>query len=61
MGLEEPYIGIISILVFQGLLGRVYETIVILCLLTILVIGLAWVASALFDDDDHSKDTLFGR
>ncbi|CAC5380338.1 Limb region 1 protein,Limb region 1 homolog-like protein,Limb region 1 protein homolog,Protein LMBR1L,Protein Lilipod [Mytilus coruscus] len=43
----------------KGLLGRVYETIIILCLLTIVVIGLAWVATAMFNEDDHSKETLF--
>lgn len=47
---------------FQGLLGRVYETVIILFLLIIVVIGLAWVASAIFEEDDHhSKETLFGR
>jgi hypothetical protein len=43
---------------FQGLLGRVYETIIILFLLIIVVIGIAWVASAIFDDNHHSKETL---
>ena len=45
---------------FQGLLGRVYETIIILFLLIIVVIGIAWVALAIFDDNHHSKETLFG-
>jgi len=41
-------------------MARVYETAVVLFLLAILVCGLAWVASALLDGDQFSRDTLFG-
>ena len=40
---------------------RVYETFVVLFLLTILVCGLAWVASALIDNDQASRQYLFGE
>ncbi|XP_064594888.1 limb region 1 protein homolog [Liolophura sinensis] len=43
----------------KGILGRVYETTVVLVLLAVLVFGLAWVASALLDDDNSSREALF--
>lgn len=43
----------------KGIMSRVYETAVVLFLLAILVCGLAWVASALLDGDQFSRDTLF--
>ena len=45
----------------QGIMPRVYETFVVLILLTILVCGLAWVASALLDNDQASRQYLFGQ
>ena len=45
---------------FQGVWARVYETLIVLFLLAMFVFGLAWVASAIFDDNTHSKQTLFG-
>ena len=47
--------------IFQGIMPRVYETFVVLFLLTILVCGLAWVASALIDNDQASRQYLFGE
>jgi hypothetical protein len=42
-------------------MARVYETFVVLSLLAVLVFGLAWVASALIDEDHPSRQTLFGE
>ncbi|XP_064644594.1 limb region 1 protein homolog isoform X1 [Lineus longissimus] len=44
----------------KGIMARVYETFVVLSLLAVLVFGLAWVASALIDEDHPSRQTLFG-
>jgi hypothetical protein len=38
----------------------VYEAIILLVLVLILVTGLAWVASAIFDGNKYSQETLFG-
>lgn len=46
---------------FQGIKARVYETVVILALLAVLVIGLVWVASALFGEDLFEKQTSYGK
>ncbi|GAB1609396.1 limb region 1 protein homolog [Argonauta hians] len=43
----------------KGIMGRVYETAVVLMILGILVFGIAWVASALIDGDKSSRQTLF--
>jgi hypothetical protein len=43
----------------KGIMPRVYETFVVLFLLSILVCGLAWVASALINNDQSSRQTLF--
>ncbi|XP_014788146.1 limb region 1 protein homolog isoform X1 [Octopus bimaculoides] len=43
----------------RGIMGRVYETAVVLIILGILVFGIAWVASALIDGDKSSRQTLF--
>ena len=40
---------------------RVYETFTVLALLTVVVFGVAWVVSAIIDDDASSKQALFGR
>lgn len=45
----------------QGIMSRVYETALVLALLAILVCGLAYVASAIFDDNSHSRQALFGE
>ena len=42
-------------------MSRVYETAVVLALLTVLVCGLAWVASAMLDENVASKQALFGK
>ncbi|XP_041371969.1 limb region 1 protein homolog [Gigantopelta aegis] len=42
----------------KGIMARVKETAVVLFLLAVLVLGLAWVASAILSDDQHSKQTL---
>lgn len=43
----------------KGVMSRVYETAVVLALLTVLLCGLAWVASAMLDEDVASKQALF--
>ncbi|KAK6182150.1 hypothetical protein SNE40_009897 [Patella caerulea] len=43
----------------KGVMARVKETTIVLILLAILVLGLAFVASALINDDQNSKQTLF--
>jgi hypothetical protein len=42
-------------------MSRVYETALVLILLAFLVCGLAYVASALIDNDGISRQALFGR
>nr|XP_054749951.1 protein LMBR1L-like [Lytechinus pictus] len=42
----------------KGIRGRVYETFMVLLMLSILVFGLVWVFSALLDDTDSSRETL---
>ncbi|XP_021574660.1 protein LMBR1L isoform X7 [Carlito syrichta] len=43
----------------KGVLGRVYETVVILILLTLLVLGMVWVASAIVDNNKASRESLY--
>lgn len=43
----------------KGVLGRVYETVVMLILLTLLVLGMVWVASAIVDNDKASRESLY--
>ncbi|XP_049738954.1 protein LMBR1L isoform X4 [Elephas maximus indicus] len=43
----------------KGVLGRVYETVVMLVLLTLLVLGMVWVASAIVDNNKASKESLY--
>ncbi|XP_029809406.1 protein LMBR1L isoform X2 [Suricata suricatta] len=43
----------------EGVLGRVYETVVMLMLLTLLVLGMVWVASAIVDDNKASRESLY--
>lgn len=42
-------------------MGRVYETVVMLVLLTLLVLGMVWVASAIVDNDKASRESLYGE
>ncbi|XP_036991955.2 protein LMBR1L isoform X1 [Artibeus jamaicensis] len=42
----------------KGVLGRVYETVVMLVLLTLLVLGMVWVASAIVDNK-ASRESLY--
>ncbi|XP_059538739.1 protein LMBR1L isoform X6 [Myotis daubentonii] len=42
----------------KGVLGRVYETVVMLMLLTLLVLGMVWVASAIVDNKT-SRESLY--
>ncbi|KAM5288960.1 protein LMBR1L isoform 4-T4 [Ctenodactylus gundi] len=43
----------------KGVLGRVYETVVMLVLLTLLVLGMVWVASAIVDGNKASRESLY--
>ncbi|PNJ25881.1 LMBR1L isoform 7 [Pongo abelii] len=43
----------------RGVLGRVYETVVMLMLLTLLVLGMVWVASAILDNNKASRESLY--
>uniref|UniRef100_F7AR89 Limb development membrane protein 1 like n=1 Tax=Equus caballus TaxID=9796 RepID=F7AR89_HORSE len=43
----------------KGVLGRVYETVVMLMLLTLLVLGIVWVASAIVDNNKASRESLY--
>lgn len=44
----------------QGIMARVYETSVVLLLLTLLVLGMVWVASAIVGNDAASRQSLHG-
>ena len=46
--------------VLQGIMSRVYETATVLFLLSVLVCGLAYVMSALWNNDKASRQALFG-
>ncbi|NWZ96699.1 LMBRL protein, partial [Nesospiza acunhae] len=43
----------------QGIMARVYETSVVLLLLTLLVLGMVWVASAIVGNDAASRQSLY--
>uniref|UniRef100_A0A452ERF4 Limb development membrane protein 1 like n=1 Tax=Capra hircus TaxID=9925 RepID=A0A452ERF4_CAPHI len=43
----------------KGVLARVYETVVMLMLLTLLVLGMVWVASAIVDNNKASRESLY--
>ncbi|XP_064408580.1 limb region 1 homolog-like protein [Latimeria chalumnae] len=43
----------------KGVMARVYETFVVLVLLTLLVLGIVWVASAIIDNDAVSRESLY--
>ena len=48
------------LVLLQGLMSRVNETVMVLGLLAVVVLGIAWVISSLIDEDHHSKQQLFG-
>ncbi|XP_078287671.1 limb region 1 homolog-like protein isoform X1 [Rhinoraja longicauda] len=43
----------------KGVMARVYETFVVLFLLTLLVLGIVWVASAIINNDAASRESLY--
>ncbi|XP_021234750.1 protein LMBR1L-like [Numida meleagris] len=43
----------------KGIMARVYETSVVLLLLTLLVLGMVWVASAIAGNDAASRQSLY--
>ncbi|XP_061217741.1 protein LMBR1L isoform X2 [Neopsephotus bourkii] len=43
----------------KGIMARVYETSVVLLLLTLLVLGMVWVASAIMGNDAASRQSLY--
>ncbi|XP_072349881.1 limb region 1 homolog-like protein isoform X3 [Scyliorhinus torazame] len=43
----------------KGIMARVYETFVVLFLLTLLVLGIVWVASAIINNDAASWESLY--
>ncbi|XP_028653947.1 limb region 1 homolog-like protein [Erpetoichthys calabaricus] len=43
----------------KGVMARVYETSVMLLLLTLLVLGIVWVASAILDNSAASRESLY--
>ncbi|XP_053236196.1 protein LMBR1L [Podarcis raffonei] len=43
----------------KGIMARVYETFVVLLLLTLLVLGMVWVASAILDNNAASRESLY--
>lgn len=43
----------------KGIMARVYETFVVLLLLTLLVLGMVWVASAIVDNNAASRENLY--
>lgn len=50
----------LQILFPQGVMARVYEAVVLLLLLTLLVLGIVWVASALLHDN-LARKSLYGE
>lgn len=44
----------------QGIRARILETLVMLILLALLILGIVWVASALIDNDAASMESLYG-
>jgi hypothetical protein len=45
----------------QGLMARVYETFIVLCLLAVVVLGMTYVMSALIDKEQSSILTLLSK
>jgi hypothetical protein len=48
------------LLCFKGIRARILETLVMLLLLALLILGMVWVASALIDSDAASMESLYG-
>ncbi|NXS61895.1 LMBRL protein, partial [Brachypteracias leptosomus] len=57
--LVPPVPGTPLTLLPQGIMARVYETSVVLLLLTLLVLGMVWVASAIVSNDAASRQSLY--
>lgn len=55
-----PFCGSLLTQLLQGIMARVYETSVVLLLLTLLVLGMVWVASAIVGNDAASRQSLYG-
>ncbi|NWZ39522.1 LMBRL protein, partial [Brachypodius atriceps] len=53
-----PFCGSVLTQLPQGIMARVYETSVVLLLLTLLVLGMVWVASAIVGNDAASRQSL---
>lgn len=49
-----------SYFLLQGIKARILETLVMLILLALLILGIVWVASALIDNDAASMESLYG-
>jgi len=45
----------------QGLMARVYETFIVLCLLAVVVLGLTYIISALIDKEQSNIHTLLSK
>lgn len=62
MGPQVPVLPIskIKLYLFQGIKARILETLVMLILLALLILGIVWVASALIDNDAASMESLYG-
>ncbi|NWZ58837.1 LMBRL protein, partial [Haliaeetus albicilla] len=54
-----PIAGSSLTLLPQGIMARVYETSVVLLLLTLLVLGMVWVASAIVSNNAASRQSLY--
>uniref|UniRef100_A0A8C3BR54 Limb development membrane protein 1 like n=1 Tax=Cairina moschata TaxID=8855 RepID=A0A8C3BR54_CAIMO len=54
-----PLPGLLLIPFPQGIMARVYETSVVLLLLTLLVLGMVWVASAIVGNNAASRQSLY--
>ncbi|NXJ58710.1 LMBRL protein, partial [Spizaetus tyrannus] len=54
-----PIAGSSLTLLPQGIMARVYETSVVLLLLTLLVLGMVWVASAIVGNNAASRQSLY--
>ncbi|NWW34899.1 LMBRL protein, partial [Panurus biarmicus] len=54
-----PFCDTLLTQLLQGIMARVYETSVVLLLLTLLVLGMVWVASAIVGNDAASRQSLY--
>jgi Na+-transporting methylmalonyl-CoA/oxaloacetate decarboxylase gamma subunit len=51
----------ISYFSFQGLMARVYETFIVLCLLAVVVLGMTYVLSAFIDKEQSNIYRLLSK